>query len=375
LFGPERICSVRNAVINVCSRSDVVVLNSTLQNAISEVRMDWIAEYARKAKFCLVAKGGSYSTSFFYLALAYGCIPLVISDWFTFIFPWLVPYERFVVRVSEEDWLPNPEGVLDWVHENLGNRPLLLEEMRRAMAESLPLLQFEPVPYSSLQYARLMQRDTYLANNAEVRNTAVDNNLFLTHIPLELMLLEIRYSQEPHRFYNNIPCLRPNMCSQNYVNVSYRPTAVDYIFPVKSKVRKLPVVVLDSAPIDGAQQKENVAYEVAADGYQVNPLYLPTMTDLRPHLCRHINRLIGSYKVVYYMQCVRILWPLKPGEYKPVDNVQRFNLSSALTDGRPGVVMRYRGGTYSTDPEGISFADIKFVDVFHKPVKPVGYTK
>jgi hypothetical protein len=35
--------------------------------------------------------------------------------------------------------------------------------------------------------------------------------------------------------------------------------------------------------------------------------------------------------------------------------------------------MRYRGGKFPIDPEGISSADMKFVDAFHKPVKPVGY--
>jgi hypothetical protein len=41
--------------------------------------------------------------------------------------------------------------------------------------------------------------------------------------------------------------------------------------------------------------------------------------DKRSHLCRNTHRLIGQYKMVYFMKCVRILWPLSPGKFKNTD--------------------------------------------------------
>ena len=45
------------------------------------------------------------------------------------------------------------------------------------------------------------------------------------------------------------------------------------------------------------------------------------LTDLRSPLCQRAHGLIGMYKMVYFMGCVRILWPLRPGYFKP--NVER----------------------------------------------------
>ena len=43
------------------------------------------------------------------------------------------------------------------------------------------------------------------------------------------------------------------------------------------------------------------------------------LPDKRPPLCRRAHGLIGMYKMVYFMGCVRILWPLRPGHFKPHD--------------------------------------------------------
>ena len=56
----------------------------------------------------------------------------------------------------------------------------------------------------------------------------------------------------------------------------------------------------------------------------VLPLPPETHRDRRSHLCQNNGRLIGHYKMVYFMQCVRILWPLQPGklrvnDYRPVE--------------------------------------------------------
>ena len=43
------------------------------------------------------------------------------------------------------------------------------------------------------------------------------------------------------------------------------------------------------------------------------------LPDERSPLCHSAHGLIGMYKMVYFMGCVRILWPLRPGHFKPFD--------------------------------------------------------
>ena len=50
------------------------------------------------------------------------------------------------------------------------------------------------------------------------------------------------------------------------------------------------------------------------------PIKMPsTISDTRGHLCQHAPRLIGRYKLVLFMQCARILWPIKAGNLRPAD--------------------------------------------------------
>lgn len=402
LFGPEMICSVRNAVINVSGRKDVLVVNTTISDANSAYDAHLGRTYAGDSVFCLVTKSDSYSTSFFYTALRHGCIPVVISDWFTFSFPWLIPYEKFTLRVTEEDFLLNPDIVLDFVRDTIGGNVGLIASMRREMARYVGLLSHSPVVHNSGLYHSLLQHDVYYnrtyqstqqsrtagaQQGATATNSVTSRNssAFHTYIPLELMLLELRYNQQPHQHYNNVPCLRPHMCARDHLkNTSYIPTPVEYSFPAKSKLRSVPRKYTEMTLINGVQSAvEKTGYEVANDGYQVKAVYLPAYEDVRTHLCRHSNRLIGSYKIVYYMQCVRILWPLHPGTFRPVDNIQKFNktqLDAAgvfnkpqPADNKVGVIARYKGGRYSVDPEGITYADMEFVSTFHNITKPAGW--
>lgn len=118
------------------------------------------------------------------------------------------------------------------------------------------------------------------------------------------------------------------------------------------------------------KQAQQLGYSTVNDGYQVKGLFLPAYEDRRSHLCRHNGRLIGGYKIVFFMQCVRILWPLQPGAFKPVDNAHRF---SERAGNATLTIARYRGGRYPVDPEGISLADMKFVTTFHNATKPPGW--
>jgi len=41
--------------------------------------------------------------------------------------------------------------------------------------------------------------------------------------------------------------------------------------------------------------------------------------DKRSYLCKHVHRFVGQYKMVFNQKCVRVLWPLRPGFFKPHD--------------------------------------------------------
>lgn len=43
------------------------------------------------------------------------------------------------------------------------------------------------------------------------------------------------------------------------------------------------------------------------------------LTETRSHLCQHASRIVGHYKIVFFMSCVRILWPPKLCQWKPAD--------------------------------------------------------
>lgn len=52
LFGPELICSVRNAIIEVSNRLDIIVVNTTKVNANSKVNMK-LNKIIQDCVFCL----------------------------------------------------------------------------------------------------------------------------------------------------------------------------------------------------------------------------------------------------------------------------------------------------------------------------------
>lgn len=172
----------------------------------------------------------------------------------------------------------------------------------------------------------------------------------------------------PHQEFNNVPCTRPYMCFHDRYNLSERvkPWVVPYVEPASPGSGKTPAVPsaeyafyrpvtekssakvrwmlrpysaiypdplgLGLGPgaagaVDGPQEGAggDQSYQLKDIGYQVNPVQLlERERDVRSHLCRHASRLIGHYKMVFYMQCVRILWPLQPGTFRPVDKADRL---------------------------------------------------
>ena len=110
LYGPERFCSVRVALANIDSRClrgssgeplRIAFDNTTLAYSRSSISQH-LVERMRSSVYCIVAKSNSYSSAFFYGALHAGCVPVIVSDWFSFAHPSLLDYSRFVIRIAEE---------------------------------------------------------------------------------------------------------------------------------------------------------------------------------------------------------------------------------------------------------------------------------
>jgi hypothetical protein len=243
LWGPERVCSVRCAIARLSTRMDTLIMNITEEQsygpAVSEP-----SKYLYKSVFCLITKSDSYSSSFFYDAIQAECIPIVISDWFIFSFPWFIEYSDFVIRVNEADFLKDANGVLEAIKELYPSSKL------KIMRERIRYWK----PYLSFEYSDLLIDGNQINRRAGI-------------FPFELLLREIKYSQNPGLIVKDVPCYSPYTCTP-----------------------RVEALQLDK--------------------------YLK---ETRSHLCQHTSRLIGHYKIVYFMQCTRILWPIKLGSFKPLD--------------------------------------------------------
>lgn len=338
LFGPERVCSVRNGIASLSHRSDVLVVNTTVQEYNSPMKFD-IYSLASKSVFCLIAKADSYSSSWFYIALHAGCIPIVISDWFVFAYPWIIDYKEFVIRISETDFLKNPNEVLDKIvndfylpkHNTISELTnslfstdlyhVNLKSKYQAMLNWRVLLQFDSISTDSKEYAMFRNalkttaiEAIKLPNNTDFSTIAMHGSKLLNDkeitfhasaiMPFEVMLYEMRFSALDGRVRQDLPCYAPGTCSNDGKSMQVKPYAWK-----------------------NGEIKES-----------------------RSHLCQHSHRLIGMYKIVYFMQCVRILWPLKPG------HLHKYEIPSRDTT---PIFIRGR------KMERLSFEDRDFIMSFH----------
>jgi hypothetical protein len=88
------------------------------------------------SKYCIVARGDSYSSKRFYDAIRYGCIPIVLSDYFQFAYQnVLINYQDFVIRIPEN----HPEQIPQVIQSISEDK---YQEMRKKMKEASSLLKF-----------------------------------------------------------------------------------------------------------------------------------------------------------------------------------------------------------------------------------------
>jgi len=360
------VCSVRNSISSLSTRPDTLIIEIKKKEHYSKYQPRLI-HHISKSIFCLITRSESYSSAFFYLAIQSNCIPIVISDWFTFAFPWLIPYEQFVLRISESDFLKNPHTILDIIVDRyLSSKALIqsrVDTMRSQLAKYSFLLSYNKLLITSPEYLTF---HSYLINSMKgilplhtwkliptsgsgsgsgsgssdrsPQPSSLDPDAY-TILPLEIMLYEMKFYKilssnsssgdggSTGGGRGDLPCYSPFLCSR-----------------------------------DGNHT-------------QVQPLVFSSkLLDTRSHLCRHNHRLIGMTKLVYFMQCVRELWPLRPGNLRnidipsiagKVDNNITHKLNEWLQSSISALPSKNSKGGVVSATGGLTRNDYEFILSFH----------
>ena len=172
-----------------------------------------------------------------------------------------------------------------------------------------------------------------------------------TVVPFELMLREIKYhhvqsikdeiikkmkKSDEKNTPNNLKSMKnvPNPKDNTSKNIPPKGTSL-------AAMKAFNTLKEDSS--NDSDDSDRYCYNPLSCTTRVPPINakILNLNETRSHLCVHKSRLMGRYKIVYFMQCVRILWPLTPGVLKPIDN-------------KPG---------------GLSAKDILFIRTFHNVTK------
>jgi len=363
LWGPGRVCSARTALYTVAPRSDVTVIdapeNSYAFAGSNQTQSATLSKLFRSSRFCLIARGNTHTSSFFYKALFSSCIPVVISDLFTFAYKWVIPYNQFVIRVAEQDFIQSPNTVLDhllatYSADNIDN-------MKRIMKE-----------YEG--YWRYM-----LLSDGSASNPDPDR----LQLPLKLMLVEMSKARNEAQEINALAAMdistgkgkgRDRGFAVGIVSASCKTISsycqstiadsssssieqtggINSIGPVLCMAHSPQcvgnsVLSLYHGNIDIPIHIPGISpsQQSAVDG---NVMFTKSITAAPPPpLCSPGNTaaVIGFYKPVFFMQCIRVLWPLKPG-------AMRGSIQSTLTEAEFAFILRFHGINDSRSDNAVS---------------------
>ena len=241
LWSIERACAVRPWLVReLSSRPRTLLVNIAEDLTFGPPLTDEKTVNAmQRSKFCLVTRADSYTTASFYNAIQSGCIPVVVSDWFVFSFWWAIPYEKFVIRISEELFLSNPNEVLDHLLVQVDDDSIAT--MRQEMSKWSTSLRYD-----------------------EIDGEVIPLNMVMTEIKAASIELA-RADEKKDVSENMLTCFDPVLCASRR---------------------------------GGAQL-------LRMNGLKIKNIY--------PYLCQNSGRLLGRYKIVYFQKCVKLLWPLRPG--------------------------------------------------------------
>jgi hypothetical protein len=248
LWAIQRACAVRPWLIReLAHRPRTVLIDIAEELTYGPPLVDTrVQRSIHRSRFCLIARADSYSSGAFYNAIQSGCLPVVISDWFVFSFWWAIPYEKFVIRISEDLFLSNPNEVLDRLLVQYNDDKVM--EMQQEMNKWKSALRYDG-NVGEITPLNLMM--------VEMREAS-----------LELDLIELEKSDKKKKKTDNnkvLTCFDPILCAS----------------------------------------RNNGINTITLSGPKINNKF--------PYLCQHAPRLLGRYKIVYFQKCVKLLWPLRPG--------------------------------------------------------------
>ena len=157
----------------------------------------------------------------------------------------------------------------------------------------------------------------------------------LTVVPFELMLREMKYHHTQFLKDETSKKLKKDETKEMVL----KNTKNDKNNNNKSKNKNTENLPTNHISLKGSSlaamksfnTKTDLVNNDIGDNYCYNPLSCKSrvaslsvkslnLNETRTHLCAHKSRLMGRYKIVYFMQCVRILWPLTPGVLKSIDS-------------------------------------------------------
>jgi hypothetical protein len=92
-------------------------------------------------EFCFVPRGDTASSRRLFDSVLAGCIPVVIADHINFPFEFKIPWESFVVRVSEATFIKNPLKAVRKIRDSLSDATR--QNMRRLMLKYRDDLDYE----------------------------------------------------------------------------------------------------------------------------------------------------------------------------------------------------------------------------------------
>ena len=260
LYGSERVCSVRVALLQLLDRNDTTLVDITPKQREMHpiISRDYYSSM-ENSDFCLVTRADSHTTASFYEAIAANCVPVVVSDWLVPAFRWWIPYDKFVIKITEEDFLSNPNDCLDYIKITFTRDKINI--MKHEMSKWQPFISYS------------LQLNSEYPDNPSM-------------YPFDLLLIELRNAAvELKSIFAKNPSIKPE--------------------DVPKKLRMGPTICFNPYNCDASLEPVRMNGQVR---------------DTRMHLCHHGWRLIGRYKIVYFMQCVRMFWTLRPGLMKPVDS-------------------------------------------------------
>ena len=328
LWLADKVCSIRHTVATqLGTRDDTIILNITESQSYGPIN-EMPLKLIHLSKFCIVTKTDSYSSAFFYEALFGKCIPIIISDWFVFAFPAIIPYRLFVIRINEDDFQRDPHGVLNYIKITYTNE--IIKNMKKSMLYWLKYLTFsnrfstdylisERLDKSQITILNtsLSLQDCLKLDHSNMLTTTVDNINTVLHdtnkviLPFELMLREMVYHRKQHQL---------SIAAEKNKHLKKQQDSVNMI--KSSNSQKLMINSLVGTDSDMIMETRDLhCYSPASCLTRVPGIVMNkhVIKDIRSHLCKHSTRLIGHYKIVFFMQCVRMLWPLSPGSIRPFD--------------------------------------------------------